>query len=144
MSDHTKNPPVNRCLKDKAMDHIDHALGRPAWPLRESYRNYFATEADGPDGRSFAGSPYWERGGTSPGGLTSFYVTQAGREALAKHLSEIDADRVYLVTYEGFETIVPAASPAKARYNKWLDLRDVLPDLPFLDFSRDARVRLAP
>lgn len=36
-----KNPTVNRYLKDKAMDHIDHALGRPVDPLRESYRNHF-------------------------------------------------------------------------------------------------------
>lgn len=28
---------VNRYLKDKAMDHIDHALGRPVDPMDETY-----------------------------------------------------------------------------------------------------------
>ncbi|WP_319533384.1 hypothetical protein [uncultured Cohaesibacter sp.] len=35
------NHSVNRSLDDKAMDAIDHALGRPVDPMSESYRNYY-------------------------------------------------------------------------------------------------------
>ncbi|MCL8000024.1 hypothetical protein M8994_17445 [Brucella sp. 21LCYQ03] len=40
------NPTVNRYLKVKALDLIDHGLGRPTFPLQETYRNYFAIVDD--------------------------------------------------------------------------------------------------
>lgn len=134
------NPKVNRCLKDQSFDHIDHALGRPAWPLKTSYRNYFATDAGGEEARSFAKSPLWRIGSTD-GRLIFFHVTEAGRQALAAHLRELGADSVFLVTFNSWSSQVPAATPAKARYERYLFLRDIIPDLTFLEFLRRARVR---
>lgn len=136
------NPPVNRCLKDTALDHIDHALGRPTWPLRESYRNYFATESDGVEARAFEASSCWHRGAKS-GRLTFYHVTDYGRQALAEHLASIGADRVYNVSFGGHERPVSAPTAAKARYSRFLQINDVMPDLTLIDFSRQARVRLA-
>lgn len=136
------NPAVNRCLKDKAIDHIDHALGRPAWPLRESYRNYFACDPDGEHARSFMASPHWERGGRIDS-LVYFRVTDAGRKALADHLAARRLDRVYVVQFDSFESQVPAATRAKARYSYWLTISESWPDLTFGAFARRARVRRA-
>lgn len=136
------NPSVNRCLKDKAVDHLDHALGRPTWPLRDSYRNYFAVDADSDLGRSFAASPHWSISGTS-GRLTYFAVTPEGRAALGKHLSEVSADRPYLVTFSDYVGIVSAPTPAKARYRRFIEVRDTWCELTFKEFSAGARVRLA-
>lgn len=137
------NPPVNRALKDKTFDHIDHALGRPTWPLRESYRNYFAANSLGPEEFAFSGSPWWRRGGTY-GRQTIFHVTDFGRQALAVHLAIIGADRVYEVSFDGHDARpVAAATPAKARYLRFLEISDTLPDLTFLDFTKLCRVRLS-
>lgn len=138
----SRNPPVNRYLADKALDDIDHALGRPVWPTRESHRNYFATDADSDHARAFAASPYWMLSGVQSG-MSYYHVTDAGREALAAHLSEVGSKwRPYLVSYEGFERIVPAASASSARYSYFRDLIDVSPDLNFVAFASKARVRL--
>lgn len=137
------NPPVNRYLADKTFDHIDHAIGRPMWPLRESHRNYFATDEDSSHAKAFAASPHWELSGVQ-NGMAYYHVTDAGRAALASHLAEIGSEwRPYLVTYRGFERTVPAKSPSQARYKYYADLRDVAPDLEFVDFAGEARVRLA-
>lgn len=74
----TRNPRVNRYLKDKAMDHIDHALGRPVDPMGETYRNHFATGADGKDAKQFAASSNWEKVGQRDD-MAFFAVTDAGR-----------------------------------------------------------------
>lgn len=137
------NPPVNRCLKDKPFDHIDHALGRPTWPLRESYRNYFATEADSEYGRAFRASPHWEAGPVIPGGLTCFRVTPAGRAALEAHLNSLGVHKRFTVTFVGQSRVVSAETAAKARYSRWLDLCDVLPDMTFGAFQRRSTVRRA-
>ena len=42
---------VNRYLADPAMDDVDHALGRPLDPMRESYRNRYAVDAGDAAGR---------------------------------------------------------------------------------------------
>lgn len=136
------NPTVNRRLKDKALDHIDHALGRPTWPIRESYRNYFATEAGSDLGRAFAASPHWSASATS-GRLTYFRVTSEGRDALAKHLAEVSNDRPYAVLFHGYTGIVSAPTPAKARYRRFIEVRDAWCELTFKEFSSLARVRLA-
>lgn len=130
------NPPVNRCLQERHFDHIDHALGRPTWPLQQSYRNYFSTPADSDDGRAFEASPHWQRGGTSPGGLTTYRVTDAGRAALDEHLRALGVHNRFTVTFAGRSQVVCAATAAKARYIRWCNLVDVLPDLTFSSFLR--------
>ena len=135
------NPPVNRCLEDKDFDHIDHALGRPTWPLRESYRNYFATAADSEYGRAFSASPYWQAGIRIHGGLTCFRVTAAGRAALDEHLKALGVHNRFTVSFAGQSQVVSAATAAKARYSRWLDLCDVLPDMTFGMFQRRSTVR---
>jgi hypothetical protein len=136
---------VNRSLKDKAFDHIDHALGRPVDPMVESYRNHFATDAGSKEGKAFAASPYWDTHGSSePGRMAYFFVTQAGRVALKQHLKEIgDKNRLYDVSYLGQTQAVVAQSAAKARYSLWLDISDCFCDLKFRDFCRQATVRSA-
>ena len=135
------NPPVNRCLKDKTFDHIDHALGRPTWPLRESYRNYFAANFDSEHGRAFRASPHWEAGPVIPGGLTCFRVTAAGRAALEEHLKSLGVHNRFTVTFADQARVVSAETAAKARYRRWLDLCDVLPDLTFGTFQRQSTVQ---
>ncbi|MDE3791731.1 hypothetical protein I7G86_13920 [Sinorhizobium meliloti] len=139
----TSNPRVNRYLKDKAMDHIDHALGRPVDPLGETYRNHFATDAGGKQAQQFAASPNWERVGQRDD-MAFFAVTDIGRDALAAHLKQIgDKHRLYHVTYEGQTQAVVAVSAAKAKYSLWLDISDCFCDLTFGKFCRAATVRAA-
>jgi hypothetical protein len=132
---------VNRSLVDPAMDDIDHALGRPLDPMRESYRNYYAT--DGAQADEMSASPYWIEGRAGTG-LRCFAVSAEGRRALADHLRNIgDPHRAYTVTFDGHASTVIATSPSKARYTKYLDLSDCCPDLTFKDFSRRSSVRRA-
>lgn len=136
------NPRVNRYLKDKAVDHIDHALGRPAWPLRESYRNYFATGLDGDLACAFEASPHWERHGADRS-MAYYRVTQAGRQALAEHLASLPAVHVYVVSYGGYDWNVTATTPSKARYSYYLDIAESWPDLKFGEFVKKSSVRRA-
>lgn len=137
------NPSVNRCLDDKAMDRIDHALGRPVWPLRETYRNHFATDATGTLAVDFAFSCHWERLGQS-GDMAFFAVSEAGRKALSAYLVEIgDQYRAFVVSYEGYEQIVPARSRSAARYAQYLTISDCFSDLTFAEFIGASSVRLA-
>ncbi|WP_244618882.1 hypothetical protein [Rhizobium sp. 18065] len=127
------------------MDHIDHTLGRPVDPMVESYRNYFATDPESENGKAFAASPYWDTNGkTEPGRMAYFFVNEAGRKALKRHLKEIgDKHRVYAVTYEGLTSSIVAVSAAKAKYSLWLDISDCFCDLTFNKFCRSATVRIA-
>lgn len=137
-----RNPSVNRYLKDKAFDHIDHALGRPIDPTRESYRNYFAIGETNTLARGFAASPNWKKIGQRED-MAYFAVTDIGRNALAAHLKQIgDKHRLYDVTYEGQTQAVVAVSAAKAKYGLWLDISDCFCDLTFVKFARAASVRL--
>jgi len=134
---------VNRCLKDKAMNRIDHALGRPVDPMVETYRNYFSTDGDGPLADDFRASPHWREGRRS-GSSTFFHVTHAGRAALAEHLREIgDRHRIWDVAFEGFPSTVVGTSRSKARYSHFLSLTDCLPDLTFAEFCRRSTIRAA-
>ncbi|GGB00004.1 hypothetical protein GCM10011491_30310 [Brucella endophytica] len=139
----SENPKVNRYLKDKAMDLIDHALGRPLFPLEKSYRNHFATEADGDLAKQFDASPFWRRSGRSDD-MAFYSVTHEGREALAAHLKEVDPHKPYIVEFEGFSSIAPAKSRSAARYAYYLRVSDACHDLSFSDFQRRATVRSAP
>lgn len=134
-------PTVNRYLKDKAMDRIDHALGRPVDPMGKTYRDHYATDSAERIAELTA-SPYWKPGGQA-GGMQFFYVTQAGREALAVHLREIgDPHRAYSVRFEGDEWTLAGKSRGKARYRAYLDISDRYPDMTFGEFCRRASVRL--
>jgi hypothetical protein len=135
--------PINRCLADKSMDRIDHALGRPLDPRSETYRNHYAT--DGALADEMAASLFWTEGRRNEGGLRNFYVTQAGCDALAKHLSEIgDPYRAFVVTYAGHPRTVVAINRDKARYSHYLDISDCLPDLDFKDYCRRTTVAAVP
>jgi hypothetical protein len=136
------NPKVDRCLADKVMDNIDHALGRPVNPLGETWRNHFAT--DGAEAALMAASPFWKDLGTLLGDLQFFAVTMEGREALAAHLRVIeDPYRAYVVTFDGSDSVVAAKSPGAAKYRVWLSTSDCVADLAFGTFCRSARVRRA-
>ncbi len=140
------NPPVNRYLRDKAMDHIDHALGRPIWPLRETNRNYFAVYVDSDLFAAFRVSAWWRPLGPVRAGMAFFAVTDAGRKALADHLDALDVGerhQAYEVTFEGYATVVPAKSRAHARYAQWLKISDSFSELSFGDFIRASTVRAA-
>lgn len=139
------NPVVNRYLKDKAMDHIDHALGRPADPMKETYREYFATDADSELAAQFRASDHWEEAEKlAPGRMAYFYVTQAGRRALSDHLKAIcEPHKTFIVTFSGYEDAVAAETHAKARYKRFLEVSDVCPDLTFAQFCRRSTVRVA-
>lgn len=137
------NPSVNRYLKDKAFDHIDHALGRPVDPMRESYRNYFAAGVDSRNAKEFNVSPNWELF-SQRDDMAYFGVTLAGRKALAAHLKQLgDKHRLYDVTYEGRTQAVVAVSAAKAKHRLWLDISDCFCDLTFARFTKSASVRLS-
>lgn len=131
---------VNRYLKDKAMDHIDHALGRPVDPTVESYRNRFAT--DDPD--MFADDPHWRLIGET-NGMLFFAVTDAGRLALKAHLKAIgDKHREFTVHIKGYGDMLPRAakSHGAARYAAWLDFSDTRDDVSFGEFQKISSVRL--
>lgn len=136
-----KNPAVNRYLRDKDIDRIDHALGRPTFPMSETYRNYFATDASGDLAISFGYSPYWEWFARL-GDMDFFSVTEIGRRKLADHLETLEEPWIgFAVTYLGHTTIVPAKSRGRARYLLFLDISDSRPDLTFSEFCRATSVR---
>lgn len=135
---------VDRYLKDKAMDRIDHALGRPVDPTVESYRNHFAVDDGSPTAKAFEQSSHWKRGRRC-GDMLFFHVTDEGRKALKQHLQDIgDKHRLFYVLYRGTTNSVVAISAAKARYSFWLSISDCFPDLKFGAFCRSASVRQAP
>ena len=134
------NEPINRCLKDTSMDHIDHALGRPLDPWGGS-RNYFA--AGGEIAREMHESPYW-LARVSHSHLTFFVVTYAGRLALEKYLREIgDPHRLYIVEYDDHEMEVVATSRANAQNRCFLTISDTaLQGITFAEFRRHSSTRL--
>jgi hypothetical protein len=140
----SENLRVDRYLENKAMDHIDHALGRPLDPLGETYRNYYATGS-----QMFDGNPHWTLIDISNGGTRIYSVTDEGRQALADHLKAIGSkERAFLVTVEINGVIderpVVAKSHSKARYSRYLDLIDsCFPDLTVAEFCRRSTCRLA-
>lgn len=132
---------VNRYLDNKAMDRIDHALGRPVDPLAQTYRNYFATDARGKLASDMAASPHWCLSG-SDGSMHYYAVTPEGRAALKAHLQDIgDQHRLYAVNYDGYSLSVVATSHSQARYRAWCDVSDCR-DISFRSFQRISRVRL--
>lgn len=131
---------VNRYLKDKAFDRIDHALGRPVDPLAETYRDYFAAGKDSEVAEGMRRSDFWKEGKTTDS-LTYFFVTHAGRVALRDHLKAIgDPHRMFEVEWEGHTHKLVAKSRGNAKYQAYLCASDAFCDLTFREFVRTARV----
>lgn len=141
----TDNPSVDRYLNDKAMDHIDHALGRPIWPLKETRRNYFATETDSGEAKAFDASPNWAL--SSVDGRMAYYsVTCAGRRALVDHLASLpDAEqfKAFVVSFKRQDTIIPALTAEAALEKVYNQVSEFWSELTRSRFYRSARVRLA-
>jgi len=131
---------VNRYLKDKAVDRIDHALGRPVDPMGSTDREYYAT--DRPDLDGLIGNPHW-RLNTRQGCMQYFVVTNLGRAALRDYLRSVgERTRFYSVRFDDLDlSSVAATSHGAARYQAYLNLDSS--DLTFGDFCRHSRVRLA-
>lgn len=138
-----ENPPVNRYFVDKAIDHIDHALGRPVWPLRETYRNHFATDANGGKAAEFDASPHWTKTGQRDD-MAYCSVTDLGRAALADHISDLpDPVQPFEVTFDGYTHIVPERTRSRAKYAYYLVVSDAWSELTFRAFCKRATVRRA-
>lgn len=137
------NPTVNRYFPDKAIDRIDHALGRPVWPLRETYRNHYATGAGGALAAEFDASPHWTKDGQQ-GDMAFYSVTELGRKKLADHVSsQPDPWQPFLVTFDGYSLIVPARTRGKAKYACYLAVSDSWAELTFSQFCKRSTVRRA-
>lgn len=136
------NPRVNRYLKDKAFDHMDHALGRHFDPAGETFRNYFATEAGGVLAQQFDASPWWALSGVRHD-MAYYHVTDAGIAALKEHLAENAPIKAFVVSFNGYSETVTAKTASAAKYDYWVCVSDVYCDLKFIEFARQARVRRA-
>ncbi|MVB04197.1 hypothetical protein GN325_20750 [Agrobacterium vitis] len=144
----SNNPSVNRCLKDKAFDHIDHALGRPVDPMRESHRNYYATDAESDLAKAFGASENWKLASSTKSGMAYFHVTDAGRIALRNHLACHSVNmgrpwRAFAVEFNGYSDTIPARSRGQAKYLRFLSVSDCYPSLKFGEFVKRANVRVA-
>jgi hypothetical protein len=84
----TQNPSVKRHLKDPHLDRIDHALGRPLDPMRETFRNHYAVGANSAVAAALQSSEHWQSG-AQLGPLVVFHVLPSGRAALRDYLCEI-------------------------------------------------------
>jgi hypothetical protein len=136
-------PTVNRYLKDKAMDHIDHALGRPLDPMGQTYRNYFVVQTETDLAHQFRENPHWHEGGKD-GTMSYFTVTQEGRAALHDHLKIIgDPNRGFAVTFRGQTFTVVARSKSAARYDAYLRVSDCDHGLTFGAFLCGSKVHNA-
>jgi len=133
-------PTVNRYLEDKAMDHIDHALGRPLNPMGKTYRNHFAIDRASDLAHQFRESPHWHES-SEDGSMTYFTVTPEGRAALRYHLKAVgDLNKGFAVTYRGQTSTIVAKNRPAARYAAYLRISDCAPDLTFGAFLRGAKV----
>ena len=138
----TENPYVERFLDDPMLDDVDHALGRPLWPLRETKRNYFGFPAHSDVVDEFDASPYWRRTGLRDE-MVFYDVTDVGRQALVDYLSEHEKHVGYEVTWNGVSEVFSATSSSQAKYLCFLNVRNAFSNVKFVDFVRNARVRKA-
>lgn len=138
---------------EQLLDHAHHALGRPDGPHVVPYRNYFATYPVNPEAKAFEASPYWATGGTAPGGLTYYFVTDEGIAAVWTWLrsqQRAKGLRPYTVTTWWDECEPPsvdevvAKSRSAAKYHAFLRFSDAWTDLTFrrfCDFRISVRAR---
>jgi len=130
---------VNRYLKDKRMDRIDHALGRPVNPLGETYRNYYAIDFNSWQAAEMAADPAWHIGRRFDR-MIYLHVTDHGRRALRDHLRQIgDRHRTWIIEWEGMKLTEVAETRSKAMYRKWMSVSDTC-DISFGDFLKSAKV----
>jgi hypothetical protein len=146
MPDVNRNPSINRGLKDQSFNQIDHALGRPLYPLRETNRNFFGT-SDDTLAASFIESGHWNDHGTRFEERV-FSVNADGRAALAAHLKEIkDPHRGFFVSFDlngaRHEDFVVAKSAAAAKWDTVEALRDSCQNYRPQEFFKTARVQVA-
>jgi hypothetical protein len=130
---------VNRMINDNpALDDVDHALGRPFRPAT-TYRDHYATCC--PEQKAAMRASGWWKEGRSQGDMTWFFVTMAGRKALAQELKDhTKYGRLYTVSRSGVDRYVVAKSRSAARYRAFIDA-----DLgwTFMEFCEGLSVRLA-
>lgn len=130
----------NIVINDPHFHEIHHALGCP-WPeeiIGETYRNYFAVDADSETARRFRASPHWTNG-TDKFGMSSFSVTDEGRAALLAFIREnIEVPRRYMITFRRYDEskIVAAKSRSAAKYAAYLDA-DI--DWPFMEYAAEIK-----
>ena len=137
---------VNRQIKGcPALDDLDHALGRPHDPFN-TYRDHYATSCTDMINVMKA-SDWWEGPHYSAHNteerMAFFYVSDAGREALAMELQDVTKyGRTYSVSRDQYpgEMLVNARSRSAARYAAYCQA-DV--DWSFMEFCEGLRVRLA-
>lgn len=138
---------INRALDDPHMDDLDHALGRPAFPMLDGSRNHFAVDQGSPTAVDMMANPHWAHLGTRFG-MDYFGVTPEGRAALERYLDETGQRygapnlRPYKVTYAGHESTVIASSPSRAKYQYFCQVSDLV-SARFFEFARQLKVRLA-
>lgn len=133
------NPTVNRYLTTMILDDIDHALGRPTFPLKATYRNYYAIFFNSPYRWFFACSDFWQFDGLS-GDMAFYSVTDLGRQALADHLKQLPDNKIFVVSYWEWSKIVTAKSRSSARYDCFRDVSDCS-DISFREFLKVSSVR---
>jgi hypothetical protein len=132
---------VNRSLEDKAMDNIDHALGRPLDPMGKTHRNFYCEDSGSELARKFRESPFWYEDSIRHES-SWFMVTDEGRAALRDHLKTIkEPHRAYVVEHSGHQTMVAAKSRSAARAAVFRMVHEVRSSLTFGQFIRTAKVR---
>ena len=100
------NPRLNRRARpyeivlDEIMHAVDHALGYPVDPLRETCREHYAVASGSVLCDAMRASPCFREtpravrhGRVSPSGLAYFTVTDFGRRALANALADAEGPR---------------------------------------------------
>lgn len=93
---------------------LQHALG--ITDGQKEYRNYYAADPYDAKMERLVRLGLMERGRVIAGGLQYFHVTECGRELAYQEL-----DR-------------PKLSRSQKRYLRYLDLRDIYPDMTFEEF----------
>lgn len=77
---------------DDDFDNMHHALGRPANPSGDCYRNYFCTAAEGELAQRFELLGFWDFGRRINDGRDAIYhVNGAGKQALAEWMRARDS-----------------------------------------------------
>jgi hypothetical protein len=138
---------INRALGDRHMDDLDHALGRPAFPMLDGSRNHFAVDQSSPAAVAMLESPCWAHSGARFG-MDYFSVTPEGRAALDRYLDHSGLRygapnlRPYKVTYAGHERTVIASSPSRAKYQYFCQVSDLI-SARFIELARQLKVKLA-
>jgi hypothetical protein len=134
----------NVIIRDKHYHEMHHALGCP-WPdeiMGETYRNYFAIDADTETATRMRASPHWT-GGTKKFGMVYFSVTDQGKRALIDHMqANVTVPARYAITFRHYDgcKLVPARSRSAAKYASYLAAEI---EWPFIEYAAEIKsVRL--